>query len=196
MRPFPAAQRDPRSMSVFHSATHRLIDYWRSRSSDGAAPARTSISPAHFSELLPQVFILGRAFSGVYPLRLAGGFVGDLHGRDLRRLNGLALWAERDRARLQSALEEARRGPEPIVALAEAVAETGSVGLEVLFAPLAGPHGEIDRFLGLYQPLGFTARLQGRPALSLSLRALHRTGAANEFVPRLRLATLDGRHVA
>ena len=32
--------------------------------------------------------------------------------------------------------------------------------------------------------------------LDLSLRALHRAGAANEFVPRLRLATLDGRHVA
>jgi hypothetical protein len=163
---------------------------------DGAAPARASICPAAFAELLPQTFILGRSCSGVYPLRLSGGFVSDLHGRDLRRLNGLALWAERDRSRLQSALEEARLRPEPIVALAEALGEAGSVGMEILFAPLAGPHGDVDRFLGLYQPLGFTARLQGRPALNLSLRALQRAGAANEFVPRLRLATLDGRHVA
>jgi hypothetical protein len=183
-------------MSMFHSATQRLIDYWRSRSVDAAVPARASVSPADFAELMPQVFILGRTFTGVYPMRLAGGFVSDLHGRDLRRLNGLVLWTERDRSRLQTALEEARRRPEPIVALAEVVSDAGAIGMEVLFAPLAGPNGEADRFLGLYQPLGLTARLQGRPALSLNIRALQRTGAANEYVPRLRLATLDGRHVA
>jgi hypothetical protein len=178
-------------MSMFHSATQRLIDYWRSRSVDAAVPARASVSPADFAELMPQVFILGRTFTGVYPMRLAGGFVSDLH-----RLNGLVLWTERDRSRLQTALEEARRRPEPIVALAEVVSDAGAIGMEVLFAPLAGPNGEADRFLGLYQPLGLTARLQGRPALSLNIRALQRTGAANEYVPRLRLATLDGRHVA
>jgi hypothetical protein len=157
---------------------------------------RTSIDPSAFAVAAPQAFILGRTYTGVYPVRLAGGFVSDLHGRDLRRLNGLSLWAERDRSRLQAALEEIRRRPEPLVATAEVMSDAGRVGMEVLFAPLAGPDGDIDRFLGLYQPLGLTARLQGRPALTLALRSLKRAGAANEEAPRLRLATLHGRHVA
>jgi hypothetical protein len=183
-------------MSMFHSTTQRLIDYWRSSCSGGAAPLRSSIDPGAFSELMPQAFILGRAYTGVYPVRLAGGFLSDLHGKDLRRVNGLSLWAERDRSRLQGSLEETRRRPEPLVATAEAVSEAGRLGLEVLFAPLVGPEGEVDRFLGLYQPLGITARLRGQSVTTLSLRALQRAGAANEEVPRLRLATLDGRHVA
>jgi len=183
-------------MSMFHSTTQRLIDYWRSCCLQGAAPLRASIDPSAFADLMPQAFILGRSFSGVYPMRLAGGFVADLHGRDIRRLNGLSLWAERDRSRLQLALEETRRRPEPLVATAEAASETHRVGIEVLFAPLVGPDGDVDRFLGLYQPLGMTARLQGQPVSTLSLRALQRAGAANEEVPRLRLATLHGRHVA
>jgi hypothetical protein len=183
-------------MSMFHSTTQRLLDYWQSRRMGGSAPARSAVDPAAFSELMPQAFILGRAYAGVYPVRLAGGFVTDLHGRDLRRANGLSLWADRDRSRLQASLEEIRRRPDPLVALADAAFEGGRIGVEVLFAPLIGPDGDVDRFLGLYQPLGMTARLQGQAVTTLSLKALMLAGAANEEVPRLRLATLDGRHVA
>lgn len=183
-------------MSMFHSTTQRLIDYWRSRQLSGSAPARAAIDPAEFSELMPQAFILGRAFTGVYPVRLAGGFVCDLHGKDLKRVNGLSLWAERDRSRLQGSLEEIRRRPDPLVATANALFDGGELGMEVLFAPLIGPEGDIDRFLGLYQPLGMTARLAGESITALTLRALTRAGAANEEIPRIRLATLDGRHVA
>ena len=183
-------------MSMFHSNTELLIDYWRSRAVGGGLPARSSVNPADFSELLPQVFVLGRVRSGLYPTRLAGGFVADLHRRDLRQQNGLLLWSERDRSRLQAALEEARLRPEPIVATAEVLTDGPSIGMEVLFAPLAGLDGGPDRFLGLYQPLGMVARLMGRPALELSLRAVRRAGAANEEAPRIRLATLDGRRIA
>lgn len=183
-------------MSLFHSTTELLIDYWRSCARDGRAPARSAVNPADFPQLLPQIFILGRTASGIYPVRLAGGFVADLHGCDLRRRNGLTLWSERDRPRLQTALEEARRRPEPLVAVAEVLADGASMGMEVLFAPLADQEGGPDRFLGLYQPLGFTARLQGRTARALAVRDLRRAGPANEEAPRLRLATLDGRRIA
>ena len=52
-------------MSMFHSTTERLIDYWRSRSPDGGLPPRVAIDPGDFAELLPQIFILGRTFTGV-----------------------------------------------------------------------------------------------------------------------------------
>lgn len=180
---------------MFHSTTDRLIEYWRSRAIDGGAPTRDAVSPADFADIAPRVFMLGRTYSGAYPFRLAGEFVADLHGRDLRGLNVLALWDAHDRAMLKSALENARRRPEPIVASADAKNEAGAVGVEVLFAPLQRLTGERDRFLGLYQPLGLTHTLMGAPVRSLALRSLHRAGGAAE-TPRLRLATLDGRPIS
>lgn len=188
---------------MFHANTVRLIDYWTSRVQGGRAPSRGSIQPGDFRQLMPQVFMLGRTERGVYSIRLAGGFVADLHRRDLRGENALHLWSERDRLRLQTALEELRHRPEPLVATAEALtAEGPSLPLEVLFAPLVAHDGGPDRFLGLYQPLSMVARLNGQPALELSVRNLRRAGAANEQpeadeeAPRLRLAAVDGRRVA
>ncbi len=183
-------------MSVFHSNTERLIDYWRSRGGDGRLPARSAISPADFSEVIAQVFVLGRTRSGIYPVRLAGGFVTDLHQRDLRAQNGLSLVRERDRFALHTALETAWRRPEPVVATVEVLTEGSSLGMEILFAPLAGANGSPDRFLGLYQPLGMVARLRGLPALPFAVRDIRGMGPANEETPRLRLATLDGRRIA
>lgn len=181
-------------MTQFHSNTQRLIDYWRSLGRAGGPPRRAAVDPAHFSNLAPQTFVLGRAGAGLYPVRLAGGFVSDLHGRDLRGQNGLSLFRERDRFTLQTALETARRRPEPMVATVQAHAENGAaVALEVLFAPLAG---NPDRFLGLYQPLSLVARLDGLPVRELAIGAVRGVGPANEETPRLTLATLDGRRVA
>ena len=89
-----------------------------------------------------------------------------------------------------------RRRPEPLVALAEALTDGPSLSLEVLFAPLAAHDGGPERYLGLYQPLAMVSRLQGRPALELSVRALRRPATANEETAPVRLATLYGRRVA
>jgi len=181
---------------MFHSNTERMIDYWTARAVQGRAPSRASVQPADFRQLMPQVFILGREGRGQYPVRLAGGFVGDLHGCDLRGVNGLDLWSERDRLRLQTALEEIRARPEPLVAVTETLTDGPSLPMEVLFAPLVAHDGGPDRFLGLYQPTSMVARLMGRTALELSVRRLTRPGAANEEAPRVRLAAIGGRQVA
>lgn len=181
---------------MFHANTARLIDYWTAQAGPGRAPSRSAIQPADFRQLMPQTFILGREGRGDYPVRLAGGFVGELHRRDLRAVNGLALWSERDRLRLQTALEEIRRTPAPLVATAEILTDGPTLPMEVFFAPLTAHDGGPDRYLGLYQPLGMVTRLQGRPALELSIRSLQRPGAANEAAPRVRLAAVGGRLIA
>lgn len=129
-------------------------------------------------------------------MRLSGGFVGDLHRRDLRGVNALSLWSEFDRLRLQTALEELRLRPEPLVATADVLTDGASMPMEVLFAPLTAHDGGPDRYLGLYQPLSMVARLMGRPALELVVNRLRRPGAANEEAPRVRLAAVGGRQVA
>ncbi|MEW6392129.1 MAG: PAS domain-containing protein [Pseudomonadota bacterium] len=181
---------------MFHPSTERLIDYWRDRRGDAALPRRTDINPGEFLELLPQVFVLGRD-GGRLPFRLAGGFVSELHARDLRGQDALSLWALAHRLELKSALDVARKRRTPVVAVADIRAHgVPSVGMEVLFAPLRGASGETDRFLGLYQPIGATARLMGRPAYELGLREVRPLGEDNRDMPRLRLATLDGRRIA
>jgi hypothetical protein len=181
---------------MFHASTERMIDYWTSRAQPGEAPSRAAIQPADFRQLMPQTFILGREIKGYYPFRLAGGLVSDLHRRDLRGVNALHLWGEHDRLRLQTALEELHTRPEPLVAVAEALTDVGTLPIEILFAPLTSHDGAPDRYLGLYQPLSLVARVQGRPITQLSLRSLRRPGAANEEGPCLRLAAIDGRLVA
>jgi hypothetical protein len=143
---------------MFHPSTERLIDYWREKKGPSALPRRADVNPGDFLELLPQVFILGKD-GGKLPFRLAGGFVSDLHARDLRGQDALSLWALAHRLELKSALDVARKRRTPVVVTADIRAHgVPSVGMEVLFAPLQGASGETDRFLGLYQPIARSSR--------------------------------------
>lgn len=180
---------------MFHPSTERLIDYWSARKVGGASPARASINPGEFFELAPQVFILGRDAPGAYPFRLVGGFVAQLHNRDLRGDNLLDLWAKESRAELQSKLEAARANSEAVIITAD-IHATGvaTVGMEVVFMPLTTAGGEVDRFLGLYQPIAMIQRLMGRTADQLTIR---REGeASGDARPALRLVALEGRRLA
>lgn len=179
---------------MLHPNTERLAEYWRDQAGPSGLPARTAINPADFARLLPQVFMLGRTEGGALPFRLAGGFVADLHARDLRGVNVLTLWSPKDQLQLRSALEQARRRPQPIIVTAQArSAAGGSVGIEVLFAPLSSRSGTADRFIGLYQPLGMVQKLEGEPVSQLVIETLQ---GADLAMPQLRLAALDGRVVA
>lgn len=182
---------------MFHSNTERLIEYWRACRGDEAAPMRTSINPGSFSDLLPQTFILGREAPGRYSFRLSGGFVANLHGRELKGQQSLPLWSRGDRARVQSALELCRAAADPIVINAE-VTGPGVEGfaMEVLFAPLANPDGDIDRFLGLYQPTGVIGWLEEGVCRELAVGSVVNTTSATELEPTLRLAVLNGRQIA
>lgn len=181
---------------MVHPNTERLTEYWRERREAEAAPSRASIDPMAFHDLLPQVFIVGRGTQGRYPFRLVGGFVADLHQTDLRGRDLLDLWRPADRWSLKGALEQARLRQEPVTVLADVLIDGGPAEpMEVWIAPLVGPSGEIDRFLGLYQPTGVARRMLERPVRMLAARGF--SGAeAIEPLPGLRLASVDGRRIA
>lgn len=182
---------------MFHSNTERLVDYWRTCRGADALPRRTSVDPGAFADLLPQVFILGREGPGRYRFRLSGGFVADLHGRELKGEHGLPLWVSIDRARVQAALELCRTSADPIVINAKVTGPgMESFPMEVLAAPLAGPDGEVDRFLGLYQPTGLVQRLEEDVHRQLAVSNVVSTGSSAELEPRLRLAVINGRQIA
>ncbi|QUD89883.1 PAS domain-containing protein [Phenylobacterium montanum] len=181
---------------MFHSNTELLIEYWRARRIGPMAPARASVDPSEFTPLLPQIFIVGRRGFGDYGFRLAGAFLADLHGRDLREENILNLWEPEDRHPLQMALETVRRRVEPLVVDADAWPEYGlPVRIELMMAPLTGLSGDVDRMIGLYQPLSPTAVLMNRKVQSLSIRNIL-SGGLGEPLPHLRLAAVNGRRIA
>ena len=182
---------------MFHSNTEQLIDYWRGVKGAAAVAMRSSINPTEFAHLLPQVFMLGRRGAGQYHFRLAGGFIADLHGRDLRDEDLLSLWSVQDRTQVQLALELARRKPDPVVIVAEARTELGAVmELEIMLTPLAAPSGEVDRVMGFYQPTSPVAMLMGQPIQALSLKTIRTVGVQGVTRPHLRLAAVDGRRIA
>lgn len=156
---------------MFHAHTDRVLDEWRLRRGPGRRmPARTELSPVLFGPLLPQMFILAEDGAGGWSFRLAGGFLNDLHGRELRGTSFPHLWAARDRRRVHQALDAARLAAEPrVLGCRGETADGASVALELTLAPVTGPTEAPDRVLGLYQPVSMLARLMGEPVAVLRL---------------------------
>jgi hypothetical protein len=176
---------------VFHSNTQGLIDHWRALREGDEAPAREALDPAAISEILTQVFLVGRDTPAL-PFRLAGGMLTDLHGKSLRGDAFLDLWADQSRGAARDSALSAVRDREPVVIYADAPAAGGSLELEIMLAPLSGPGGALDRLLGIYQPLQSLAVVRGETIGPLSHRFAVRLGAAPRERPALRLAALDG----
>jgi hypothetical protein len=177
------------------SSTQILIDYWQARRQGEAAPARTSIDPMDFPRLLPQVFMLGRRAPGEYAFRLAGGFVGDLHGRDLRGSDFTNLWAQNARLPIKTALEFARHSAQPVRIAADVQASVHTLPMDIVLLPLTNVDGVVDRFLGLYQPNAPLARLRGLPADRLAIVTLGEQTAQDPEQPRIRLVSVAGERV-
>jgi len=181
---------------MFHLNTELLIDYWRARRGERPMPARADIDPADFAALMPQTFIAVLEADGEIRFRLAGEVINDLHGRALRGEAVAALWRPAHRRHLVGALEASLRGAEPLVVDAEGVqGDDMARHVEILFAPLTGPDGRADRFLGLYQPSPPYSRAAKGPVRDLAIRGVN--GAEGRPVPpKLRLAVVDGRRIA
>jgi hypothetical protein len=178
---------------MFHSNTELLIDYWRSRRSGRPMPRRTDIEPSGFVRLAPRAFIAQFEPGGDVRFRLAGEIIVELHGRPLGGESLLRLWRPDCRARLSKLLSAALIHAAPMVITTETASEDAQMArLEVLFAPLTGPDGTPDRFLGLYQPLhsGWLGELG-----ELSIQAVNGLATGGDSA-RLRLAALDGRRIA
>ncbi len=176
-----------------HSNTELLIDYWRDKRGTRRFPARGDIDPSGFVHLAPSVFIVERRPLGDLRFRLAGEAVAELHGGPLGGASLLALWRADHRQHLAAALEATLRAGRPLVIEAAASGAEGEpVRLELLFAPLVGPSGLPDRFLGLCQPLS------GRATPPLKPLAIVGLAGAPLNVPAAgpRLAAVDGRRIA
>jgi hypothetical protein len=175
---------------MFHSSTELLIDYWRGLRFGRPMPLRADIDPTAFPGLAPRAFVAVRETTDVR-FRLAGEAVIELCRRQLAGESLLALWRAEHRGRVAALLGASLIAGEPMVIAAECGAEGALLfRLEMLLAPLIGPAGVADRFLGLCQPLSGAA---SAPLADLAIVAVN--GHAAERA-HLRLAAIDGRRIA
>lgn len=124
--------------------------------------------------MLGYVFILWRADPGHHIFRLAGTHLCDLYQREFRDQNFLSLWRNHDRIHVQTVLEAAISSTAPASLIARAMTmDRHELPVEISFLPLRGSSGEIDRTLGLFQPLDDVDELRGRPAVRTTLQEIH-----------------------
>jgi len=180
-----------------HSNTARMLAYWEARCAGGNGPPRSSIDPLGFADIVSQVFMIGRERAGVFPFRLAGALLDDLHRGPLMGLSFTHLWAADDRPRLQAVIEASLRNQAPLLLHAQGRSIDGNLArIEILLAPLASGKGGIERLLGFYQPVSPLFRLKDQKIERLFLLEAVLAGAVEAATPVMRLASLDGRRVA
>ena len=157
-----------------HAQSQALHAYWQTRRQGGAAPHRTDIEPQDIARMLGYVFILWRADPDHHIFRLAGTHLCDLYQREFRDQNFLTLWRGHDRTHVHALLEASISGTSPASMIARAVSmDQRELPVEIALFPLRGPSGEIDRTLGLFQPLDSTEGFRGRPVVRTALQEIH-----------------------
>jgi hypothetical protein len=169
-----------------HPQTRALHTYWQARRNGGATPNRADIEPQDIAQLLGYVFILWRADPQHHIFRLAGTHLCDLYQREFREQNFLSLWHGHDRTHVQAVLEASITGTSPASLIARARSmDMRELPVEIAFFPLRGPSGEIDRTLGLFQPLDSTDPFRGRPVVRTALREIHPPAQSGSIIPGL-----------
>jgi len=175
---------------MFHPGTQTLIDHWAALPSPGPIPPRAGLEPMRLGRLVPQLFTADRSPDGA-TFRLAGAWIETLHGRPMRGVGWLDLWAPESRTLIAAAVVQTFREARPVVMVAEATRLRGV--LEIVIAPMRGPDGEANRLLGLYQP---TLDQERRREAVGPLTARLSVGVGVTGRPPLTLAAVDGRRIA
>lgn len=175
---------------MFHPGTQNLIDHWAALPEASRIPARAAFEPLQLGRLVPQLFTADRSGEGAI-FRLAGAWIETLHGRPMRDVGWLDLWAPESRPLAAAAVVQTFREARPVVMVAEAARLRGV--LEIVIAPLRRSDGKADRLIGLYQPV---AEQERRSEAVGPLTARLSIGVGSPSRAPLTLAALDGRRIA
>lgn len=176
---------------MFHPGTSALIEAWTALPGAGRIPARADFDPMTLALHLPRLFAAGRGEAERWPLRLTGGWIERVDGRNLTGFDWLEMWRPDSRPMAAAAIRQSIREARPVVVIAESPRLVAPV--EVVLAPLRDRSGAADRLIGLYQPLDaddLAAEAVGALSIRLSV------AAGDSRRAPLSLATLDGRRIA
>ncbi len=153
---------------TFHPDTRALLAYGRTLAGGTARPRETAAD-----QVLDRLFVLERV-GGRWPLRSFGAELVRLFGRDLKEQDFALFFTAPDVRLLDALMESALAANEPAIARLAADGAGGArLGAEILLTPLKLEPEFGERFLGMFQPLGGEAFLDGRPVMRLRVGSLH-----------------------
>jgi len=158
---------------TFHPDTRALLAYGRALA--GAVdPAARPAPGGGADRVVERLFVMDRRRDGALVLRTFGAELIALFGGDPRGKDFLAFFPKADQALISTFVESVNAAGLPGVLRVNAETNDGRhLGAEILITPLRVPPVAADRLLGLFQPLGGEALVEGRTIARLKLGAMH-----------------------
>jgi len=153
----------------FHPDTRALLVYGRALAGGAETPKKGGAD-----QVLERLFVTERMRDGRWPLRSFGQELIALFGQDLRERDLATLFLEPDWRMIVAMIDACRTAGGPGIVRVHAETEGGAeLGAEILFTPLKIDDHIGERYLGMFQPLGGEAFLDGRRIMRLRLGSLH-----------------------
>ena len=119
--------------------------YWRAVRGERLVPLRSEIDPRGFEGALDHAFILERTAPMRTKFRLAGLWLTDAFGMEMRGMPATALFVPDQREAAAGVIDRVFTGPE---ILRMQVCSAGRSGGEILYLPLRSDLGDTTRALG------------------------------------------------
>jgi hypothetical protein len=153
-----------------HRNSHLLVGYWSRIRRGRDVPDQTDIDPRAIKRLLSHVFILEARDPARSSYRLAGTWLCDRFGFELKGTSFLATWDARSHNPLVLLLKQSLALKQPVcMSSIGSTASCTTIELETVVAPLSFGQGAPTRFVGMAQTLGDPSILLGKPITSQRL---------------------------
>ncbi len=153
-----------------------LFSYWNELRNGRKAPNRFEIEPVRIGPLLPETFILETAGERDFRFRLAGTKICETWGYELKGMNFISFWQDRnEREAIESLLHTIREeGSAGLLEMTAATPEGETCRFEILLLPLVHSGDEVNRIMGVMSPVDTpwwlgTKRLEGQRLDDLEL---------------------------
>jgi hypothetical protein len=153
-----------------HRNSHLLVGYWSRLRRGRDVPDQTEIDPRAIKRMLSQVFILEASDPAHATFRLAGTWLCDRFGFELKGTDFLATWDVLSRNQIVLLMKQALATRQPVcISAIGSTSDCTMVEIETILAPLSFGEGGPTRFLGMVHFLGDTSTLAGRTLASQRL---------------------------
>jgi len=153
-----------------HRNSHLLVGYWSRLRRGRDVPDQTEIDPRAIKRMLSQVLILEASDPSHASFRLAGTWLCDRFGFELKGTSFLGTWDMQSRNQIVLLMKQSLAMKQPIcISSIGSTADCTMIEIETVLAPLSFGEGGPTRFLGMVHFLGDTTALVGRTIASQRL---------------------------
>jgi hypothetical protein len=147
-----------------HKNSHLLVGYWSRLRRGRDIPDQSDIDPRAIKRMLSQIFILEASDPARPAFRLAGTWLCDRFGFELKGTGFLGTWEARSRESVALLLRQSLASSQPVcISSIGSTADCAMVEIEMVLAPMSFGANGSTRFLGMVQFLGESGNVAGKP---------------------------------